>query len=124
MDISNVNNIVNSSSLKSELQKVEDDQFQRKLKSAMDSKDKEELKKVSQELESIFLNMMFGEMRNTVVKSDLVKDAPGHEIWQSMFDEKVAEESSKGKGAGLAEVIYKQISRNMENTYKIEEDEK
>ena len=121
MNVPNINNLIQSNNFKNDLQKIEDNDFKNKLESAMNSKDKEQLKKVSQELEAIFLNMMFSQMKSTIIKSDLVKEAPGHEIWQSMFNEKIAEESSKGKSIGLADMIYKQISTNIDNAYKIKE---
>lgn len=121
MNISGINNI-QANNIQSQLQKAGDDEFQKKLEAAMNSKDKEELKKVSQEIEAIFLNMMFSQMNSSILKSDLIEKAPGHEIWESMFNEKVADEASKGKGIGLAELIYQQISKNIENTYKLKDE--
>lgn len=107
-------------SAKESLQNTADDDFQRRLKSAMDAKDEEKLKKVCKDLEAIFVNDMLQQMRKTVIKSDLIQETPGRNIFESMFDEKIAEEVSKGKGVGLADMLYKQISSEMSNKYKID----
>lgn len=108
-------------SIQNNIEKVKDDEFQKKLKSAIDSKDETKLKEVSKDIETIFINMMMQQMRKTIVKSNLTERAPGSEIYESMFDEKIAEEASKGKGFGLADMIYKQLYNEMKNKYKIEE---
>lgn len=127
MDISGIgNSMVSASSQNAQnvADKLKDDEFQKKLKSAMDSKDEASLKKVSKDLESVFVDMMFKEMRKTVNSSGLTEDAPGKDIYQSMFDEKVAESLSKGNGTGLADMIYKQVTQEMKNRVKIDEEKK
>ena len=122
-NIGNINSQVSSymQNAKSSIQSSKEEDFQNKLKAVMDSKDKEQLKKASQELESVFINMMFKEMRSTITKSNLIEESAGRDIFESMFDEKISEQISKGKGFGLADMIYKQVLRDMENKYKIEE---
>lgn len=127
MDIAGIGNgMVSASSQNAQnsANKLKDDEFKQKLKAAMDSKDEESLKKVSKDLESVFMNMMFKEMRKTINSSGLTENAPGKEIFESMFDEKVAESLSKGNGIGLADMIYKQVMQEMQNRVKIDEDEK
>lgn len=121
MKISNVGNDISIQNLANNTSKVNTDDFERKLQSALNSKDEEQIRKSSQEIESIFANMMLKEMRKSIDKSDLVESAPGSEIWESMFDEKIAEEISKGRGLGLSEMIYKQLTKDLKNTYKITE---
>ncbi|WP_051412029.1 rod-binding protein [Halonatronum saccharophilum] len=73
------------------------------------SKD-EDLKKVSQEFESIFLSMMFKQMRDAGFKSDLLDSGLSREVFEDMYYDKVAEEASKQGGLGIAELVYQQLS--------------
>ena len=50
-------------------------------------------------------------MRDTVIKSDLLEEDPGREIFESMLEEKLMEQASKRGSLGLAESLYKQLSR-------------
>lgn len=121
MKLSNVGSDSSIQKLVSNKQEVNTDDFQRKLQAALNSKDDEQIKKSSKEIESIFANMMLKEMRKSIDKSDLVESAPGREVWEGMFDEKIADEISSGRGLGLSEMIYKQLTRDLKNTYKITE---
>lgn len=127
MDVSGIGSSMVSSASKnaqSVADKLKDDEFQKKLKSAMDSKDETALKKVSKDLESVFVDMMFKEMRKTINTSGLTEDAPGKDIFESMFDQKVSESLSKGNGIGLADMIYKQVMQEMKNRVKIDDENK
>ncbi len=123
METSKISNITSYSSanIQNMIQNVKDDEFKKKLESAMSAKDEEALRKAAKELEAVFINDLFKEMRKTIDKSGLVENAPGSNIYESMFDESVSNEVSKGKGIGLADMIYKQMTTQMKNVYKIEE---
>lgn len=88
-----------------------DDSFARKLEAAAQRKDDKELKQVCQEFESIMLSMLYKQMKATVTKSDLIKKDPGTDIFESMQDEQLMEQASKTGSLGLAESLYKQLSR-------------
>ena len=60
--------------------------------------------------------MMFKSMRNTVQKSDIMGDSFVTNVYEDMLYEKFSEEAAKGKGIGLAEMLYKQLSHNLENS--------
>jgi flagellar protein FlgJ len=94
------------------------DEFERRLKAAMETKDDKELKKVCQEFESIMLTMMYKQMKATVPKSGLMPESTGRDIMESMLDEKLIEKASESKGAGLGDVLYKQLSKRLNPTYK------
>lgn len=78
------------------------------------TKDDAQLKKTCQDFESIFINMMFKEMRNSVQKSDVFSDGNDNgnamDTYQGMLDEEYSKEISK-RGIGLADVMYKQLSK-------------
>jgi len=91
-----------------------------KLQSAYSEKDEAKLKEACQGFESLFLNMMLKEMRKTVPESETGSSyAMG--VFQEMLDEEITETASKGKGIGIADAMYNQLSAKLKNTYKVEE---
>ncbi len=91
-----------------------------KLESAYSEKDDAKLKEACQGFESLFLNMMLKEMRKTVPKNE-TSNSYAMGMYQEMLDEEIAENASKGKGIGIADAMYRQLSNKLKNTYKIEE---
>lgn len=91
--------------------KAGDDGFAKKLEAAVSSSDDKELKKACQEFESIMLSMMYKSMKSTIIKSDLIKKDPGTDIFESMQDDDLMEQASKTGSFGLAESLYKQLSK-------------
>ena len=85
-------------------------------------KDQEELKKLAKQFESIFVNLLMKSMRATIPKEGLISSF-SLEMYQSMFDQEVANEMSEstGKGLGLAEVLYTQLSRMNQEKLNAEE---
>ena len=73
-------------------------------------KDEKELKALAQQFEAIFVNQLMKSMRQTLPKEGLLSSFSG-DMYNSMFDEEVAGEMSKGRGMGLADVLYTQLSR-------------
>lgn len=114
-DISKINSNLpySASNIQNTKVQASDEQFQKKLQHAMETKDDTELKKVSKDLEALFVNEMFKEMRKTITRSNLVESDTGRNIYESMLDEKLSEEISKGNGIGLADAIYKQLSNHI-----------
>jgi peptidoglycan hydrolase FlgJ len=76
------------------------------------NKDAEELKELAKEFESIFVNLLIKSMRDTLPKDGLI-NSHSLDMYQSLFDEEVANEMArtKGRGVGLADVLYTQLSR-------------
>lgn len=89
-----------------------DDSFEKRLQAAVDSNDDKGLKSACQQFEAIMLDMMYKQMKATVVKSDLVQADPGRDIFESMLDESLMEQASKTGTFGLAESLYKQLSKH------------
>lgn len=100
--------------------KAAGDDFEKRLKAAMDSKDEQQLKSVCKDFESILLNMMYKEMKATIPNSDLLGHDFSKDVFESMMDEKLMEEASKGRGIGLADMLYKQLSERLKSVYKID----
>jgi len=114
MDIGKIDSLTieslvdNASSI---LKSTNDDDFAKKLEAAAKNNDDKELKEACQEFEAIMLNMLYKQMKATVIKSSLTEEDPGREIFESMLDEQLMEEASKTGSFGLADTLYKQLSR-------------
>ncbi|MHB1395136.1 MAG: rod-binding protein [Clostridia bacterium] len=111
--ISNGNNIVDYNNVKDKAQQAQQGEFERALEKALEEKDEKKLKKACSDLEAIFVNMMFKQMRNTVQKSGLVDGGSAEEMYEDMLFDKYADEVSKGQGTGLGDVLYKQLAKSM-----------
>jgi flagellar protein FlgJ len=114
MDIGKIDSNIMSSVVKNAgnaaAQSASDD-FAARLEAAARNNDDKELKKACQEFEAIMLDMIYKQMKATVIKSDLVETEPGREIFESMLDEELTSEAAKAGGLGLADSLYKQLSR-------------
>jgi len=69
----------------------------------------EEIKAAARQFEALFVNRLLKEMRKTIIKSNLLGEGFGGEIFRDMFDEKLAEEISERSTLGLADVIARQL---------------
>lgn len=117
MDISGINNNLNNNNLSNAKNKVADDSFEKRLRSALDGKNEKELKSVCQEFEGIFLKMMYNQMKATVSKSSLLEESAGREIFDTLLDDELVKEASKTGRLGLADMLYKQLSKQLDSTY-------
>ena len=68
------------------------------------------LEQTCREMESLFLYQLLKQMRATVEKSGLLDGGSAEELYTSMLDAEVAKEVSRGKGIGLAELLYRQLA--------------
>lgn len=83
------------------------------LKAQTDSGNEEELKKVCGDFESILLGFMMKQMRNTVPEVDFIHGGQAEEMFEEMQDQEIAKELSSSSKFGLADSLYKQLSRNI-----------
>ncbi|AUG56081.1 MAG TPA: flagellar biosynthesis protein FlgJ [Ruminiclostridium sp.] len=93
----------------------QDGEFEKRLLNAYENQDEEALKEVCREFEGLLLNMVYKQMRATVFRSDLIPKSVGREIFESMLDDELVKEASKNRSYGLAEDLYKQLSRTLRN---------
>ena len=75
------------------------------------AKRNKEIKEASVQLEAIMLKMMFTEMWKTVPKDELFKDDNAMEIYRDMYNEELTRVAAEGGGIGLADFIYKQLTK-------------
>ncbi len=69
----------------------------------------ENIKKVAQQFEAIFVQMMMKSMRDTVEEGGLLND-DSMRFYQDMMDQQLSVELSAQGGVGLAETIERQLS--------------
>jgi len=115
-------NTVHNIQVKTAVDKARDQEaesFEEMLQKAAKEQDKEKLREACRDLESVFLNMMFKSMRNTVEKSGLFEESFAANVYEDMLYEKYAQEASKGKGLGLGEMLYQQLVKNLNNEEEV-----
>ena len=112
--VSSINGINNNMNLniKASQSNAEQNGFEEILQQIQGEKDEKKLMDACRNLESVFVNMMFKQMQSTVEKTGLTDGGFGEEIYNDMLTEKYSEEATKGSGLGLAQVMFKQLSKN------------
>ncbi len=115
------NGIASAASSQAAAQQVSDNSFEKLLQQAVDNRDEKELKEACKQFEGIMLNMMYKSMKATIIKSDLVEEDAGTELFQSMLDEELVDEASQTGTLGLADALYKQLSRQFPTSYETRE---
>ena len=75
-----------------------------------------EIQKISEEFEAIFLQFMLKSMRETVPKNGLIGKGNGEEIFRSMLDSQYAKEMSKQGSSGIARAVRKQLIDMIDQT--------
>ena len=68
-----------------------------------------EIKKVSRDFESIFLRMLFKEMRNSIEKTDLLGHSRAMEFFEQMQDEQLSDQLASAGGMGIGNLIYQKL---------------
>ncbi|MBQ9536832.1 MAG: rod-binding protein [Desulfovibrionaceae bacterium] len=67
--------------------------------------------------ESIFIQKMWKEMRNTVHQSTLLHGKE-EQFWQDMYDQELAKKMTSAGGIGLANMMYEQLSSHLTSASK------
>ena len=70
----------------------------------------EELKSLAHQFESIFVHQLLKVMRSTVQKTGLF-DSHATQMYESLYDEEVANLMTEQKSIGLANIIYRDLIR-------------
>lgn len=76
-----------------------------------------ELKKAAKEFESLFMNLVMQRMRETVPDSEMWGESSQKiKLFESMLDEEYSKLSADKSSRGLADIIYKQLSKRLAAT--------
>lgn len=80
------------------------------------SQDDEALKKACKEFESIFLSIVFKEMKKTVPEDGLIEKGIGTKIFEDMYTEELSKEiANKDEGLGIGKMLYNQFKNGYVN---------
>ena len=79
--------------------------------SAADTRAK--VRKLSHDLEGVFLDQLFQAMRQSVPEGGVIDPAPGQEMFTQLLDQKIANEASKRMTHGIGEALYRQLSARL-----------
>lgn len=82
----------------------------KKIEGIKDKEDDEALKAACKDFESIFLSIMFKEMKKTIPEGGLIERSNGVEIFEDMYIEELSQEiANNGEGLGVADMLYEQF---------------
>lgn len=92
-------------------------------RSAKSETEKEDLAlmKACKEFESIFLGIMYKEMKKTVGDGGLVEKSSGTRIFEDMYMEELSKLNAEQSGLGVAKMLYDQFKFSQRNAVPIEE---
>ena len=82
---------------------------------AMQPGEQDPLKKACVEMESVFMHQLLKEMRATIPDSGLTGSKSIKEMYTHMTDAQFARTLSHEGGIGLADILFRQLSRGVEN---------
>ena len=76
-------------------------------------RDKKKLQEVSQQIESIFIKMMYKEMKKGLGKNSILKINQGQKIFSDMLLDERSKESAKYNSIGLSKIIYDRYKNSL-----------
>ena len=69
------------------------------------------LEKSCADFEAILVYYMFKTMRQTIPKTNFLKQSAGKDAYEMMLDQKIAEDmANKGRGIGLQKALFEQLN--------------
>jgi flagellar protein FlgJ len=72
-----------------------------------------ELKKACKDFEALFVQKIFEEMKKSVPKNGFLGNSKEEEIYNGMYIEEISKEIAHGKGMGLGDELYKNLSQRL-----------
>ncbi|HAA25256.1 MAG TPA: flagellar biosynthesis protein FlgJ [Ruminiclostridium sp.] len=103
-------------------QATEEQKFEEYLRKAYSDGDKQKLKDACREFEALFMQLMYRQMKRTVPKSDFLPESTARKIFEEMLDEELID-NAKERGVGIADVLYRQLSLNMDKMFTVNHEE-
>jgi len=79
----------------------------------VEGKTDEKLMEAAREFEAMFMNLVMQKMREMVPDSEILGGSSKVKFFEGMLDEEFSKMSADRSGLGLADMIYRQMSRNM-----------
>jgi flagellar protein FlgJ len=79
------------------------------------SQDREiQLRRLSQELEGLFIRQLFRAMRGSLPEGGLLERSSGEELFTSLMDDQLASLAAQKMERGLGEALYRQLVRRVQ----------
>lgn len=75
--------------------------------------DEARLRQATRQLEGVFLEYLFRAMRETVPQDGILESGSGEEIFNSMFDQQIADSAAAKQENGLGEALYRQLAARL-----------
>ncbi|MDY0261538.1 rod-binding protein [Syntrophotalea acetylenica] len=73
------------------------------------------LRKSCQDFEAIMLKSLLKEMRSTVPRDGLLDQGNDQEMFRDLMDQEVATQIARSQGIGIADSLFRQLSKNLES---------
>ncbi len=114
MDISSISNAdILREGMNIKLDEAKTNSFQEILERTASQNDTKQLKSACKAFESYFLYTMLKQMRSTVPNDGVIPRSQAELIFQDMLDEETTKSAADAGGVGLADMLYKQLSRQV-----------
>ncbi|MDD4666123.1 MAG: rod-binding protein, partial [Clostridia bacterium] len=86
------------------------DNFQEVLAKAQGEQDEAKLKKACQEIEAIFIQQIFKQMRTAIPKGGLIPESMASKMYEEMLDAEYSKlMAASPRNLGLADLLYQQL---------------
>lgn len=72
------------------------------------------LLRAAQDLEAVFFRQMLQAMRDATPATGLTQESAGEKAFRSMFDDELARRAVEQNSHGLADALYRQLSRHLQ----------
>ena len=98
-----------------------DNKFENVLIAALNEKDEKKIKEACVQFEELMIGMLYKQMKATIIRADEKEKNPARETYEQWHDEALVKEMAKNGSFGLADMMYKQLTKRMKNEYIIED---
>ncbi len=85
------------------------------VKNADSSRKKQKLQHVAHEFESMFVNLLFKQMRKTIPNSELIDGGNAEDIFEEMLDSEISKKIAQRGGLGIADALMEQFDRYIDD---------
>ncbi len=111
MEINGIGSTPSTAGAAAAKEKVQMGAFEAALKKAAESGDQTALKKACQDFESIFVQMIFKNMRSTAPEDALLEKSQAQSIFEGMLDEELSKKVAGANGMGIADMLFNQLQK-------------
>ncbi len=76
----------------------------------LEEKKEKKLRKACHDFEALMLKQLLTTMRKSIPKDGILHGGYASDMYQSMMDDALAQDMAKGRGMGLGDSLYRQLS--------------